>query len=203
MRIHIWFLAMLAVAFLVFKGIPIDQSQAAATGKMTATETIKDWKAKPKELAQKLIKQYGQPAEVTSDRLIWHDNSPWKLTELVNEEIPHAFPKPHNDMLRQVIDYQVSPDKFDELAQYDGSVTVERTKGEIAARCDSEMANFLALNLANDIVTETKSVSEARQFYADTMINKKNPEYTKGFQFDVPKGGTADPDRKSTMAALQ
>jgi hypothetical protein len=52
----------------------------------------------------------------------------------------------------------VPPDKFDELAEYDGSVIVERTKGEIAARCDLEGANFLALNLAHEIVTGKRSV---------------------------------------------
>jgi len=53
-----------------------------------------------------------------------------------HEEIPHDFPKPHMDMLLQSIDYPVPPDKFDELAAYDGSVIAERTKGELAARCD-------------------------------------------------------------------
>ncbi len=49
--------------------------------------------------------------------------------------VPHDFPMPHPDLLEQFVDYQVPPDKFDELAQYDGSVIVERTKGEISARC--------------------------------------------------------------------
>lgn len=57
---------------------------------------------------------------------------------MVNEEIDHSFPMPHKDVLLQVINYRVPPDKFDDLAEYDGSVIVERTKGEIAARCDGE-----------------------------------------------------------------
>ena len=35
----------------------------------------------------------------------------------------------------------------------DGSVSVHRTVGEISAKCDFEGANFLALNLANDVIT--------------------------------------------------
>jgi hypothetical protein len=49
-------------------------------------------------------------------------------TEIVNEEIPHRFPEPHMDPLLQTINYRVPPDKFDELAHYDGSVIAERTK---------------------------------------------------------------------------
>jgi hypothetical protein len=56
------------------------------------------------------------------------------------------------------------------LARYDGSVIVERTKGEISARCDKEEMNFLAINLGNDVVTGKKDVDAARKFYADTAM---------------------------------
>lgn len=49
---------------------------------------------------------------------------------------------PHKDMLLQVIAYEVPADKFDDLAAFDGSVIAERTRGEIAARCDKEAANI-------------------------------------------------------------
>ena len=39
---------------------------------------------------------------------------------------------------------------FDELAAFDGAVIVERTKGEMSARCDREAANVLALNLVSE-----------------------------------------------------
>lgn len=40
---------------------------------------------------------------------------------------------------------------------------VERTRGELAARCDKEEMNYLALNLANDIATGKVDVDEARR----------------------------------------
>jgi hypothetical protein len=129
-------------------------------------------------------------------RLIWHHTGPWKRTEVINEEIPHNFPQPHMDMLLQSIDYPVPPDKFDELAAYDGSVIAERTKGELAARCDMEEANFLALNLAHDIVTGIRSVAQARQFYAEVMQEKRPTEYLQGLRFQVPRTAQSDPDRQ-------
>jgi len=143
-----------------------------------------------------MIAKYGQPEEASSMRLVWHNNGPWKMTELVNEEIPHNFPKPHVDFLKQTISYQVPPDKLDELAEYDGSVIVERTKGEIAARCDLEGANFLALNLANEIVTGKRSVKDARKFYAETIREMKNPEYMKGLMFQAGRAAQGDPDKE-------
>ena len=171
-------------------------TQPRATDQKNVEQIIAGWKAKPQEVARKMVAKYGQPHEATANRLIWHNNGPWKRTELVNEEIPHLFPKPHTDMLYQAISYRVPPSKFDELAEYDGSVIAERTKGELAARCDMEEANFLALNLANDIVTGKKGVEAARKFYAEAMREMNHAEYKQGFQFKAPSTDQGDPDRE-------
>ena len=44
---------------------------------------------------------------------------------------------------------------------------MDRTTGEAAARCESEAANILTLNLMHDIVREKTSVEEARKTYAE------------------------------------
>ena len=56
--------------------------------------------------------------------------------------------------------------KLTPLAEFEGSVIVERTAGEVSARCHDEQANLLALNLTNDIVRETKTPQQARAYYA-------------------------------------
>lgn len=38
-----------------------------------------------------------------------------------------------------------------ELVRFDGSVIIDRTAGEVAARCDMEAMNILTLNLVHDI----------------------------------------------------
>jgi hypothetical protein len=175
-----------------------ERSAAAPMNFPTAESVIQSWKPMPKQVAQKLIAKYGKPDEVASQRLIWHGNGPWKRTELVNEEVPHDFPMPHKDMLKQVIDYRIDADDADELAEYDGSVILERTKGEIAARCDKEEANFLAINLANDITTGRRKVDDARRYYAESImaLMKGQPnEYVQGFRFTVPRGDQGDRDK--------
>ena len=168
-------------------------------GSFSADQVIAGWKATPQEVAKKMLAKYGEPQEITTSRLIWHNNGPWKYSELVNEEIPHDFPVPHKDMLYQAISYKVDPDEADELLQYDGSIILERTKGEIAARCDKEEANFLAINLADDVANGRRSVDDARKFYAESMMammkeNKKN-EYLQGLKFQVAKADQGDRDK--------
>jgi hypothetical protein len=70
-------------------------------------------------------------------------------------------------------------------------------KGELSARCGGEAANFLAINLAKDIVDGIRSVDEARHFYEVSMKAYKGgskPEYMSGLRF-TPPPSTADPDR--------
>ncbi|MCA1579652.1 MAG: hypothetical protein LC794_20080 [Acidobacteria bacterium] len=188
-------LAAVAIGELV-SGRSTEIASQKATHRKNVDQIIAGWKSKPQEVARKMIAKYGAPQEATEQRLVWHNNGPWKFSELVNEEIPHRFPKPHTDMLYQSINYRIPPDKFDELVIYDGSIVGERTKGELAARCDQEEANFLAINLANDVVTGKRSVEEARKFYAEAMREMKHPEYKQGFVFEVARTNQGDPDRE-------
>jgi hypothetical protein len=163
----------------------------------TVDQIVAAWPDTPMEVAQTVIEKYGAPHEATPSRLTWFNNAPWKRTILYRDVVQHDFPMPHPDLLEQVIDYQAPPETYDELAQYDGSVIVERTRGEISARCDKEPMNFLAINLANDVATGERTVEEARQFYAETamaFMDGKSDPYVEGFVFEVPQGGTGDPD---------
>ncbi|KKL83074.1 hypothetical protein LCGC14_1978410, partial [marine sediment metagenome] len=122
---------------------------------------------------------------------------PWKKTIIYKEATTHKFPVEHPDVMQQWIDMDVPTEFFDDLAEYDGSVVVNRTEAQISARCDKEGANFLALNLAHDIISGDKSVEEARQFYGETMkavMNGEKPEYAQGFVFDVASGDLSNPD---------
>jgi hypothetical protein len=162
---------------------------------------VAGWAPASREAAAAMADKYGPPAEQTASMLVWHATGPWKRTVIYREEVPHAFPKPHTDVMEQFIDYRAPTDKFDELAEYDGSVIVERTKGELSARCDKEAMNFLALNLANDVATGRRTVAEARQEYArqaTAFMSGQPAPYTEGLKFAVAKGGTADADSPAT-----
>ncbi|MER8408386.1 hypothetical protein NKH16_27585 [Mesorhizobium sp. M1307] len=124
-----------------------------------AVRQIESWPEESREAGQLVINQYGEPDEVTDSQLTWHKPGPWKRIVASKAFYEHNFPAPHNDSFESVIDCKVPPDKFTQLAEFDGSVIAERTAGEVSARCHDEQANFLALNLMHDIVTGKKTLS--------------------------------------------
>ncbi len=164
----------------------------------TVDDVTQDWPEKPKKVAEKLLDFYGEPDGFSETQIIWYNTEDgWKRTILNREEIPHNFPDEHTDFLEQSIDYKVPIDKYSQLAQFDGSVFAERTKGELSARSSSRAMNFVAINLAHDIVVGERTVKEARDeytyLYKSYQDGKKLP-YAEAFQFDPPKANTGDPD---------
>lgn len=171
---------------------------AEQTSPRSAESIIQNWPKTSKEVAQQMIRQYGPPASADEKRLNWHNTGPWKYTIVYRDPAPHNFPMKHEDVLEQGINYRVPPEKFSELASYDGSVYPRRTSGEIAAMCDKEPMNFLAINLANDIATGKLRVEEARQTYGKIAMAFKKGEkhaYTQGLQFEAKKVAAGDPDQ--------
>lgn len=164
-----------------------------------AASSIKSWPEESREAAQLVLDKYGEPDEVTASQLIWHERGKWKRIVATSQFFEHSFPAPHFDSVECVIDYRVPTDKFTPLAEFDGSVVVERTAGEVSARCHDEEANSLALNLMHDIVAGKKSVEEARGYYAKEFADyrrKKPTPYMQGLRFTLPQGNTADPDTR-------
>lgn len=177
-----------------------DQEQAGSKVRADQAEVdriLSDWPDPPRSVATKNIEQYGLPNEATYSKLVWYNNGPWKRTEIQRDEIAHAFPAPHTDYITQYINYSVPTERFNDLAEFDGSVLVDRTRGEVAARCDMEAANILSLNLMHEIVTGKRSVKDAREKFAEQqsafLMNRPSP-YAEKLLFDPPKGDTAFAD---------
>lgn len=162
-----------------------------------SSRAIADWPENAREAAQLVVDQYGEPDEVTDTQVTWHHPGPWKRIVASKVVYEHNFPAPHLDSVQSFIDYHVPPEKVSQITEFDGSVVVERTVGEVSARCHDEQANFLALNLMHDIVTGQKTPDEAREYYAKEFADyrRKLPTpYMEGLRFIPGHGDTADPD---------
>jgi hypothetical protein len=59
---------------------------------------------------------------------------------------------------------------FDDVAKFDGSILLDRTKGEAAGRCDSESASVLGLNMVHEIVTGKRSWEDARRISQESTV---------------------------------
>ncbi len=160
-------------------------------------QLIAQWPERPRLGANMMMAQYGPPQEATSENLVWHNQGPYKRIMVTRQEIPHDFPRPHMDFLEHTVDYRVPADKADELLAYDGSVTINRTAGEMSARCDLEGHNILTLNLAHDIITGKTDPRSARIAFGQNVTEDsmgKNPPYVTTLQFK-PAENPKDPDQ--------
>ena len=160
----------------------------------TGSDIIKDWPEESREAAQLVIDKRGEPNEATDSTLIWTEVDEWKRIVATRAWFAHDFPAPHTDSVESFIDYRVPVDKFTALAEFDGSVIVERTAGEVSARCHDEEANRLALNLMHDIVVGAKTVEEAREYYGQEFAGyrRKDPTpYMASLRFEPASPGSA------------
>lgn len=165
----------------------------------TVETLIEDWPDAPQRGARQMLQQYGPPNEATPTKLFWYRAGPWKRIVATSDVVMHNFPSPHSDFLTQYIDYKVPPEMFDNIARFDGSCLLDRTSGEAGARCDSEAANTLTLNIMHDIVTGKMNVDEARKTFGEIMIAYtmgRSAPYAEGLQFAVPDSGTEDEDER-------
>lgn len=166
---------------------------------------IEDWPAPQKNIARQMIEKYGQPNEATTTKLFWYGNGPWKRTELSRDIVVHNWPTVHTDFLTQVIDYRVPPEMFHLIAMFDGSILLDRTKGEVAARCDSESANVLGMNMVHEIVTGKRTVEDARKTAVESTVAYnlgRSAPYAERLLFEVPQGGTEDLDESMISGAI-
>lgn len=155
------------------------------------------WPKRSHRLAELLIHTYGRPHEATPSMLIWYYNSPWKRTVLHRDGAQHNIPRAHVDLLEQTVDTKVTAEAYTELSRFDGSIIVNRTRGEMTAYCQDEDANTFILNLAHDIVLGRKTAGEARKILVDSddLLHHVWPNpYRDELQFD-PTLRADDPDR--------
>ena len=161
---------------------------------------LSTWPEASRMAAEEITAKYGNPDASTEDELIWMNKGIWKKICIDKKETKHSFPIEHTDMMQTTISYKVPIEKMDELGRFDGSVTFDRTQGTMSARCDKEANNFLALNLAYDIITAKKTVAQARLAYANIIKEKmkgENPLYMQKLIF-TPQEKAADPDINTT-----
>ncbi len=163
-----------------------------------AADILAEWPEAAREAAQAVVDTYGEPEMATDAELTWTNVGTWKRIVAQRAYWAHDFPAPHTDSVETYVDYQVAPERYADIARFDGSVMLERTTGEASARCHDEQANRLALNLMHDIVTGAKDVDQARDYYAKEFLAGKGDgptPYMDKLNFE-PTTSPADPDKR-------
>lgn len=160
------------------------------------TKSTEGWPEASKAAISAMTAKYGLPAAVTDEMVMWTSSAPFKRTIVFREEVAHQFPIEHSDVLMQTVDYRVPLDKVSQLSKFDGSLIIDRTKGEISSRNDKEEMNILALNLADKIVRGEMTSEQARREYtknAEAFATGSSGLLVTALTFST-RGTTADPD---------
>lgn len=128
--------------------------------------------------AREMIEKHGDPQEVTSEELIWRNVAPFKKIVVHKTVYNHKFPLMHQNSLEHVVDYRAPVSKIDDIWRYNGSIVLDRTKGEMSSFSDNEAANILALNLAHDVMMGKRGSDNARVTYGKEALNYLNGNKT-------------------------
>lgn len=201
-------LATLAVsAFLVATGCShkkdekkSDAQETASLSSEVTTGGVKqltaDWPEASRSAIDEMTKQYGLPDAATEDMVVWNSSEPFKRTVVMRESVNHMFPTQHQDVLVQTIDYRVPLDKVLPLTKFNGSLIIDRTKGELSSRNERQEMNILALNIADKIVRGEFTEEQARREYRkqfDALEAGRSDKMLTELSFKT-SGNTGDPD---------
>lgn len=91
------------------------------------------------------------------------------------------------------------------LIEFDDSLLIDRTRGEVSARCDSESANLLSLNMVHEIIVGRRTVEQARHILEQNKIAYtlgRDAPYVERLLLDLPQGGTQDLDTSAISGAV-
>jgi hypothetical protein len=191
-----------------------NQESAAKAASLTS-----GWPDASTAAAKEMIDKYGEPHETTSDSLVWRNIAPFKKIVVHKVVYPHRFPLLHQVSLEHVVDYKAPIEKVDDVWRYNGSIVLNRTKGEMSSFAENEAMNVLALNLAHAVLTSRMGSDAARTTYGKETLNYMNGNrtaYTQvinfGTQFDTADPGqsvtskirwSGDPAKTATQPATQ
>ncbi|MFA5582782.1 MAG: hypothetical protein WDA09_01095 [Bacteriovoracaceae bacterium] len=141
-----------------------------------ASKLAAGWPQSSIVAAKELITKYGDPTEVTSDQLIWRNFAPFKEIIVHKNLYSSYFPLLHQNPVEHVIDYKASSDRVTNVWNYNGSVVLNRTQGEMSAFGPNEEMNILSMNLTHKIMSGEINEDRARVIHGQETLDFLNGE---------------------------
>jgi hypothetical protein len=146
---------LLALLAVVAFGAGATSALAAVTG---AEDIVADWPESSRLTALAMIERHGQPEQGDERALTWFGIYRGLRTIVHRADDGGAA-------IEQVVRYRVPERKVEDLKRFDARLAVDAQAAELSARANDERTNFLLLNLAHEIASGFRTVSEAQSFY--------------------------------------
>ena len=149
---------------------------------MTPKESLKNWRnSDAVSYAEALIKKFGDPDEVTQTRLLWNSiEPPFDKTWIIDESIPHDFPKPHRDYVYSSMMIPLQSDMMESLSHASGSIIYDGLTKMVTARCGTLYANAATLGFVKKLAEGEipyKNKELVKQAYAKAISKDPLPEW--------------------------
>jgi len=151
---------------------------------VSAEDLVSRWPDRPRALAQLMIERYGKPDQTVASQISWSLRGPWSKIVVFRDPDPSGRGK----HLLQSVPYAAVPvdHHWRDLSEFGRGASYDPATRELTARTDSQETNYLALNLADEIVRGRRNVRDAQDFY-DAASNLssagKSSPYMQGLLF--------------------
>ncbi len=152
----------------------------------TPETALQEWPERSRLVARTMIEKYGEPSRFGDDALVWFNNGPWQRTVVHRRGLSRGLGLRDRSVLEQSISYDVPAAKLAELEKFDKRLEFDAASGELSSRSDSESSNYIVLNLADAIISDKRSVDDARDFLRRTerlAKSGRSSPYLDGFVF--------------------
>lgn len=154
-------------------------------------DVIREWPRYAQDLAASIMQEYGAPDEIALSQLRWNDRKPYKRVVVFRDA--RSVDRP--DGLLESVAYEMPLRRASALEAFGHGVSYDPFLHELVSRAEDEPADRLALNLADEVIRERRSVAEAVAFYDKTMslsFSGKLSPYMSGLLFE-PSARTSAP----------
>lgn len=128
---------------------------------LTPENIIRNWPERPRLAARAMIEKYGAPEIANADALSWVGNDPWDDT-VVRRSADIG------ESIQQSIHYPVTLPKLAAVRGIGGRIEYDSSSQQLSSTADVEGLNFLALNLADEVVSGKRTAEQARELYRRT-----------------------------------
>jgi hypothetical protein len=169
-------------AVLAVAAIPFLTSAAWSFGPEPSESAIADWPEHSRDLAEAVILDYGPPDSAQPSQLSWEGHRPWKTMVVYRDAVASGRP----NGFQQSVAYDVPVRKWRALSAFDRGVEYDPVEHALIAHTDSESTNFLALNLADEVIRGRRTAEDACEFFDKTLALSfagKSSPYTRRLLF--------------------
>lgn len=127
----------------------------------TPQTIVRNWPERPRLAALALIEKYGAPQIAGTDALSWVGNAPWDDTTVRRAA-------DLGGSIQQSVHYPVTLPKLAEVRNIGGRIEYDSSSQQLSSTADTEGLNFLALNLADEVLSGKRTAGQARELYRRT-----------------------------------